>query len=311
MKSTKFFLTYSQTDNMPKAHVELALKDLLPHLQTLVVSQEHHKDGNQHYHVLVMLSLSLETTNCRFFDLTWEDKVYHPNIESKIKKDAVLRYITKEDIEPSVFCKLDESTPYGFKRRKDDYDEWLNYRAAKKPRIPILEKITLPDEWVDEHGNHGPTHHFTGRNGGGMVLIGPSGIGKTTMVIGSMKGQTDTIIKGWLTDEMTNTFMVDGSKKEYHMEGYLNQSWIVYDDVTPDPSHLLKILQRYPIEMIRVPGAPRYHHVMMKGNAIRNVIVILNPCRNKIDWKQEGLDSRFRVYNYQMSEAEALGRTLE
>jgi len=293
LKTSQLFLTYSQC-KLTKARVTEYLEGYLTHIETLIVSEEEHKDGGRHFHVYVKLSKQLETTDPRYLDIDG----YHPNIQGKLRKDKVIAYILKEDVNPALIHRLDTTNPVGYKRRKADYEEWVNDVRSNKWVPQVLKQVTLPDAWVGTDGTRGPTHQFTGRDGGGMVLIGPSEIGKTTMVLGDIDPKTGETIPGWLTPEIDNVHVVGIDRRDLHYEGYVNQAWVVYDDMEPHPSHLLRFLQRYPTARAPVPGAPRYKHASMTGPATRNVVVILNPQRNSIDWTEEGLNSRFRVYRY-------------
>ena len=72
-----------------------------------VVGQEHHQDGNKHLHAYVKLDKELFTRDCRYFDITWEDTVYHPNIKSAKHAQGSIKYCTKEDKEPLELGTMD------------------------------------------------------------------------------------------------------------------------------------------------------------------------------------------------------------
>jgi hypothetical protein len=72
-----------------------------------VVGQEHHQDGNTHLHAYVKLDKDIHTRDCRFFDITWEDTVYHPNIRQAKNANGSIKYCIKEDKEPLELGQMD------------------------------------------------------------------------------------------------------------------------------------------------------------------------------------------------------------
>ncbi len=66
-----------------------------------------HQDGNPHLHAYAKFHKNIDTVNCRQFDITWEDKVYHPNIASAKSAYASVKYCTKEDKEPLELGTMD------------------------------------------------------------------------------------------------------------------------------------------------------------------------------------------------------------
>lgn len=83
------FLTYPQCSLEPE--------ELLRHLQsahnvdTYVISQEKHGDGNLHLHAYIRLVQKMNTTNQRVFDVCG----FHPNIQSARNTNSVIKYIKK------------------------------------------------------------------------------------------------------------------------------------------------------------------------------------------------------------------------
>ena len=65
-----------------------------------VIGQEHHQDGNTHLHVYLKLASRLFTRDCRYFDITWKNDVYHPNIRTAKSAYGSIKYCTKEDPTP-------------------------------------------------------------------------------------------------------------------------------------------------------------------------------------------------------------------
>lgn len=95
------FLTYSQCPIAKDVMLEL-LQALPYHIKDYVIAQEHHLDGNLHLHIGLWFVTKFRSRLTSIFDITYEDKVYHPHIHKKPCSSPlnVLKYCTKEDSSP-------------------------------------------------------------------------------------------------------------------------------------------------------------------------------------------------------------------
>jgi len=104
----KLFLTYSQCP-MSIESCFTALKQILKeqgrNIIDYALSTEKHQDGSSHIHAYIELDKRIDTKNMRVFDISWEDKVYHPNILKSKYKAACVEYILKDitDLNSSDF----------------------------------------------------------------------------------------------------------------------------------------------------------------------------------------------------------------
>lgn len=294
IQKKKLGLTYPQCPYQDA--VFRLLKKKIPYANQIIVGQEAHKDEGLHQHCYIQSVKKIETEDVRFFDLEIDGSVYHPNICKGEAKPAWRAYCLKEDEKPLIFAKLDDSNPVGFCRRKRDFDEWEAHIKKKRAKSSDIKELYLTEEWLNINtGEVGGIHRFTGRDGGGLVLIGPTAIRKSTMIMGSIDIE-GIIHEGLLSNEEVHTIS-NGQMEKYHYENYRDQPWIVYDDAMPVVGHLLHILNRY-LRPMKVPGEPRYQSVMMSPSILRNVIVIGNHRLSEINWNQEGLNSRFQVWSW-------------
>jgi len=103
LRATGFFLTYSQS--------ELSRDDICrkfrneQRMKRVIVGQEHHQDGGQHWHVLVEYEATKEVRT-GYFDISGE----HPNIKVWIRAEGS----TYEQwfLNHWKYCKKEDPTPY-------------------------------------------------------------------------------------------------------------------------------------------------------------------------------------------------------
>ena len=105
INTKQLFLTYPQCP-LSRQELQDSLKQkLMQRYEASVICQEQHEptedDNNTglHLHAYVLLKSAYHLRNNRFFDITKDDQVYHPNIQSVKSKPSVIRYITKSDME--------------------------------------------------------------------------------------------------------------------------------------------------------------------------------------------------------------------
>ena len=137
--ASSVFLTYPQCT--------LTIHQVMDFLLTkkasvMVVSQEHHQDGNPHIHAYAEFKVKIDTKSERFFDI----KGFHPNIAKPISKFYVIRYVTKkkdyEEHNIDVQKFLDEE------KKKIKQNNNKNKGKIKKALKDIIEEKITPVEAV-------------------------------------------------------------------------------------------------------------------------------------------------------------------
>jgi len=97
LSSRKLYLTYSQIDD------GLTKQEILEQLQTkleisdYVIALEKHKDEGIHCHALLYLTKKCDIKNAHYLDIQYNNKTFHGNYQSVKNKNAVIRYIVKEN----------------------------------------------------------------------------------------------------------------------------------------------------------------------------------------------------------------------
>ena len=103
LRATGFFLTYSQSE-LPRDDICRRFRSE-SRMKRVIVGQEHHQDGGQHWHVLVEYEAQKEVRTA-YFDISGE----HPNIKVWIRAEGS----TYEQwfLNHWKYCKKEDPTPY-------------------------------------------------------------------------------------------------------------------------------------------------------------------------------------------------------
>ena len=99
VNAKKLLLTYSQCSIDIKScfnSLNVILRAHNRNIVEYVLSTEKHQDGSSHIHAYIELDNKIDTRNMRLFDISQEDKVYHPNILKSKYKTACVEYILKD-----------------------------------------------------------------------------------------------------------------------------------------------------------------------------------------------------------------------
>ena len=106
LNSKSFFLTYPRCELEPKLFFELLSKVVEKHgrkVQVCVSSSEDHKTTEgKHIHSYFVLDKKIDVSSQTYFDISYGNCVYHPNIQKPRNKVFVLKYIvglTKKKID--------------------------------------------------------------------------------------------------------------------------------------------------------------------------------------------------------------------
>ena len=108
VNAKKLLLTYSQCSIDIKScfsALNVILRAQNRNVVEYILSTEKHQDGSSHIHAYIELDTKIDTRNMRLFDISQEDKVYHPNILKSKYKTACIEYILKDvkDLNSSSF----------------------------------------------------------------------------------------------------------------------------------------------------------------------------------------------------------------
>lgn len=93
--TAQWFLTYPRCVlSMQEVKAQLVKKG--KPIKAGIVAHELHEDGTPHIHVYLHLVEKFQSRDCRFWDLTFGDKVYHGKYEGARSSVAVQKYCQKE-----------------------------------------------------------------------------------------------------------------------------------------------------------------------------------------------------------------------
>ena len=106
-----FFLTYPKCDIAREEAAKLLKEKVKP--LYLHIAREAHQDGTHHLHVLVSVTIKIDTQKPNYFDIAGE----HGNYQSCRNTDWVLKYIQKSDETPFVEGKYQGNTQSAVQKR--------------------------------------------------------------------------------------------------------------------------------------------------------------------------------------------------
>ena len=129
LQTKEIFLTYSQSG---KLELEFVINTLLIKLniwaiKDFLLSKELHEDGNPHIHVYLKTLRRTHIENPSYFDIEFEENIFHPNIQPARKVVNVINYILK-----FVKSKYDENLYFSnsMSSRIDDRAEFMPLSIA-------------------------------------------------------------------------------------------------------------------------------------------------------------------------------------
>lgn len=193
LNARNFFLTYSRCDVLPELLLEHFV-DRYPRLRFARVARETHEDGGFHLHALLKFATKHDCRNEREFDF----EEHHPKIEASRNFGKSLHYITKD----GEYCDYSEED-FNLDERDDipepeDFEsQGLFLRECLRQHIPFgyaqqFWKLSVaPDRHLRSNTYPGTVTNtilssFAPARGASTVLVGPSGIGKTSAAIKSL-----------------------------------------------------------------------------------------------------------------------------
>ena len=97
IRSKRFFLTYPQCSINEKDFFDLLSKLLLTKgikiLLCVSASEDHKSTEGKHIHCYIEVDKIIDTYDKRFFDINFEENIYHPNIQKPRNKVFVIKYV--------------------------------------------------------------------------------------------------------------------------------------------------------------------------------------------------------------------------
>lgn len=264
LMAVRVFLTY------PKCSLEreelLEFLDNKWNIKEYYISRELHKDGTPHLHAALYFSEKIQTRRPDDFDV----KGFHPNIQPIRCWPSVVSYVCKNDKKFITNIKLDLSNPNNFKKRKDDFDEWINHRINIS-RNDIDYPIKLPNGVLLNK----PDPKIKKRH---VWLIGPPDWGKTY----------------WVNEAFNSARVFVRSDCKYPFEDYDNEDIIIYDDFVPQFSEIASVSNTYKINT-KVFGDIRYKNKYWANNHTRTMIILTNFVPD-FDEYSDAVVARFNFY---------------
>nr|WAE42220.1 MAG: replication associated protein [Cressdnaviricota sp.] len=257
-----FALTY------PKCPVERAKFDEAFKLKfspaEFASAREKHKDGDYHMHVFVGFIKRKNVQSARYFDVSIEGNVYHPNTQVCKDRKKWLRYISKDGDhgvdelgggDDDVTFHLSD---YPVGKRKSAYQdiEWSKQHRL----IQSLKPVMWPVELICEGKSYDMRAPDPANKKRNWWIVAPPNAGKTR----------------WINKTFAGTAIYCPRTGKYPYEGYADQQLIIYDDRTKVPfEEFSDVLNTW--EFIHpVYGEVRFRTQDWKISQTRNVIVLSN-----------------------------------
>ena len=142
LQTKEIFLTYSQSGKLELEFVINTLSQKLNAwtIKDFLLSKELHEDGNPHIHVYLKTLRRTHIENPSYFDIEFEENIFHPNIQPARKVTNVINYILK-----FVISKHDENLYFSnsMSSRIDDHAEFMSLAtvAIALARVGKIEEV--------------------------------------------------------------------------------------------------------------------------------------------------------------------------
>lgn len=184
LQSKAVFLTYPACNKDPN-DLLLFLLDKLPNATRVRTAQEHHNDGSLHCHAAILCSKRMDIKSASFFDFDGS----HCNIQKCKSFNKSWAYLAKEE----NHCDYEEEQSEEDYKHPSEFEskfDYLEYSMAKGTSFgyanefwKLHSSVTPPiiTETTEIEGTINPVLYFNKPSlNKTTLLIGPSGIGKTT-----------------------------------------------------------------------------------------------------------------------------------
>lgn len=227
-----FSLTYPQC-SIPKEDAILLIKEILGEdtISYIIVCEELHKDEGKHLHAFVQLKSILNVKSCNKFDLTYDTKRFHCNIQGTASVRDWINYVKKDG------CWIEWGTNpiSATKLNKEEFNKKILLAENLNELVDkgIINIKELPRVVAAKEQYKLQERRKLRRNLLVKWYYGATGTGKTRQAI--EEGMDDY----WLSGEKLKWF-----------DGYDGQKVAIIDDLRADScqwGYLLRLLDIYPV----------------------------------------------------------------
>lgn len=186
-----FFVTWP-TCGIPLDDVLLQVQTILKtaRLKAYIICAELHEDGSPHRHAYLGTASRVDIKNCRRLDLTYEDTVYHANIQ-KVKNLAAAKQYLKKD--GDFITNVEESIEWSDileQAQEGDLEAAFNAAMSLDPRAIAMNGDRIRSNLSSLATHDAPEHkeyifrpipriEEWQKDQHACWILGPSGTGKT------------------------------------------------------------------------------------------------------------------------------------
>lgn len=257
LQCKQFAITY------PKCDVQRAVFDEAFKLKfrpsEYASAREQHKDGSFHLHLFVAYQRTVDVQSARHFDVSFDGRSYHGNVQKCKNRNAWRDYISKGEDHGVVDGDIGfdpMSEPLG--KRKS---LWTDYEWSQQFAIDrSLKEVVYPIRLVTAERTYEMLKPDAAIKKRSWWVVAPPNAGKTR----------------WLNATFAGQRIYSPRTGPYPFEGYGDQDIIVYDDregVTF--AEFASVLNRWDIVQ-PIAGQIRYVTKSWKLGHVRSVIVLSN-----------------------------------
>jgi len=210
--SKQFAITYPQCDVRRDVFDELFRSK--HKVAQYASAREQHEDGHWHLHLFVAFERRTDVQSSRYFDVSVDGKIYHPNVQSCRDRSAWLGYISKgtdhgvdelrRELEDPINARIG-------KRKATAADlKWTEEELIRRSLKPVVYPILLECEGKTYEMNV-PDPKCKKRS---WWIVAPPNAGKTR----------------WINKQFARMAIYCPRMGKYPYEGYCDQDIIIYDD---------------------------------------------------------------------------------
>lgn len=151
MNTKSVFLTYPQCDiSKEDAKIQLLALSFPVTIDNWIIAEEQHQDGSPHLHIVITFIQPFNNRNERFYDLSKDLRIYHPNIQSCRNVRQSVQYCKKDGnfIEDHDWSITDKPT-WAEALKQPTIQEYYSYIQENFPRDYVLNLQRI--QYTGEH----------------------------------------------------------------------------------------------------------------------------------------------------------------